>query len=122
MTYFAACMDQRIKAAMPSCYVCSYRYSLGRIDHCQCNYIPGFMEYFDLQDLAGLIAPRSLVLVAGAEDPIFPIEGVRFAYETIRQIYAAAGALDNVDLVIGEGGHRFYPEIGWEAFRRATGW
>jgi len=47
---------------------------------------------------------------------------VWFAYGTIEQIYEAAGAPEHLDLVVGEGGHRFYPDIGWPAFRKMTGW
>jgi hypothetical protein len=30
-------------------------------------------------------------------------------------MYAGAGAADKIKLVAGEGGHRFYADIGWEA-------
>jgi len=122
ITYFAACLEPRIKAIMPSCYVCTFRESIGKIDHCECNYIPGFLKYFDLPDLACLIAPRPLVVVAGRQDEIFPIEGVKEAFDKISQIYEKVGAPDKCRLVIGEGGHRFYAEIAWPIFRKITGW
>jgi hypothetical protein len=91
ITYFAACMDERISIAMPSCYVCSLRRSIAAIDHCECNYIPGFLRYFELADLACLIAPRPWVVVAGREDTIFPLAGVQEAYAGIQRIYQATG-------------------------------
>ncbi|MHB9024086.1 MAG: alpha/beta hydrolase family protein [Armatimonadota bacterium] len=121
-TYYASCFDPRITAAMPSCYVCTFRHSIGRIDHCADNYLPGALRYLEMEDFAGLIAPRPLVVVAGREDPIFPLAGVEEAFTTIQAIYAAAGAPDNCRLVIGEGGHRFYPEEGWPAFRALARW
>ena len=73
-------------------------------------------------DLACLIAPRPLVVVAGWDDDIFPIEGVEETFERIGQIYGAAGAPDRCRLVIGEGGHRFYADLAWPVFRELAGW
>jgi dienelactone hydrolase len=122
ITYFATCLDERIGIAMPSCYVCTFRDSIGTIDHCEDNYIPGILQYFEMGDLAGLIAPRPLVVVAGRDDDIFPIQAVQETFETIRRIYRAAGAPDRCRLVIGEGGHRFYADLAWPVFRELSGW
>lgn len=122
ITYFASCLDERIGIAMPSCYVCTFRDSIGMIDHCADNYIPGILRYFEMGDLACLIAPRPLVVVAGREDEIFPIQGVEQAFDTIQQIYDAAGVPDRCRLVVGEGGHRFYADLAWPVFRELAGW
>ena len=122
ITYFAACIDERIRIAMPSCYVCTWRESISQIDHCEDNYLPGALRYFDLPDLTGLIAPRPMVIVAGRKDTIFPIGGVEKAFKTIRQIYAAAGVPDKCRLVIGEEGHRFYADMSWPVFKELSSW
>ncbi|HEX4215418.1 MAG TPA: alpha/beta hydrolase family protein, partial [Candidatus Dormibacteraeota bacterium] len=120
VTYYAACLEPRIAAVMPSCSVCTYRSSIGSIDHCPDNYVPGALRHFDMGDLAGLIAPRPLVVVAGRDDPIFPLSGVEEAMETIRRIYSAHGAPGGCELVVGEGGHRFYAQA-WDTFLSITG-
>ena len=122
VTYYAACTDNRIKAAMPSCSVCTYKDSIGSIDHCVCNFIPGVMSHFDIGDLAGLVAPKILVVVAGVKDPIFPINAVRSCFNTIKGVYKADGHPDNCRLVLGEGGHRFYPDEAWPAFHELVKW
>ena len=122
ITFFAGCLDERISVAMPSCYVCTFRDSIGTIDHCEDNYIPGILRYFEMGDLACLIAPRPLVVVAGRHDKIFPIKGVEETFDTIQQIYAAAGAPDNCKLVVGQEGHRFYADLAWPVFRELSGW
>jgi hypothetical protein len=33
-------------------------------------------------------------------------------------MYAGAGASDKLALVVGEGGHRFFADLGWEAMNR----
>lgn len=122
ITYYAACLDTRIGIAMPSCAVCTYIDSIGSLHHCSCNYIPGIYKYFEMGDLAGMIAPRPLVVVAGREDDIFPIHGVIKSFERIRELYQAFGAEENCRLVIGEGGHRFYARDAWPVFRELSGW
>jgi len=121
-TFYAACLDPRIRVAMPSCVVCAYKDSIGRIDHCHDNYLPGALQYFEMGDLAGLIAPRPLIVVAGSEDPIFPLRGVKESFDTIERIYAAAGAPKQCRLVVGNGGHRFYPDDAWPVFHELSGW
>lgn len=112
-TFYAACLEDRIRLAMPSCAVCTYKHSIAAMEHCVCNFIPGIANYFDMGDLAGLIAPKKLVVVNGKEDPIFPDEGVRESYEIIKKMYEAAGVPDNCALVTGDGGHRFYADPAW---------
>jgi len=113
-TYAAAVLD-RLRFAMPSCSFCTYADSIMRIYHCADNYIPGLLRWAEQADVLGLFAPKPVVAVAGRKDPIFPIDGVRKAFEDLRRIYAAAGSPDNCRLVIGEGGHRFYAEPAWDA-------
>lgn len=117
VAYYTACLDARIKIVMPSCSVCSYRASIGTRLHCSCNYVPNAARYFDMADLAALIAPRALIVVAGQHDEDFPIEGVREAYHRIEQVYDRCGCSDKARLLVGEAGHRFYSEIGWKAYK-----
>lgn len=112
-TFYAACLDTRIKLAMPSCAVCTYKDSIAAVEHCACNFIPQIAHYFDMGDLGGLIAPRALVVVAGEQDDIFPIAGVRESFERIQSLYDSAGAAKRCRLVISGGGHAFPPDKAW---------
>lgn len=121
VTFYGACVDQRIAVAVPSCSFCTYADSLMRIYHCADNYIPGILKVAEMGELAGLIAPRKLVAVAGQEDEIFPIHGVRKAFAAAQDIYRAAGCPENIKLVVGPGGHRFYAGQSWPLIRRMFG-
>ena len=112
-TFYAACIDERIKLAMPSCAVCTYKASIAAMQHCACNFVPHIAEYFDMGDLAGIIAPRKLVIVNGRNDDIFPHHGVLESYEIAKGLYRAAGAENSCALVTGSEGHRFYADLGW---------
>ena len=110
-TYYSACFDTRIKVAIPSCAVCTYRDSIGDMWHCTCNYVPKAAKYFDMGELAALIAPRKLMVVNGKIDPIFPIEGTREVYSVIEKIYKKAGAEGNCELLEHEREHYFDKEL-----------
>lgn len=122
ITYYASCLDKRISVVMPSCYVCTFKDSIGMIYHCVDSYIPGILKYFEMGDLACLIAPRPLIIVAGKHDPLFPIKGVEETFETIKNIYTMAGASDKCRLIIGEKGHFFHAEQAWQVFGELSGW
>ena len=64
-------------------------------------------------DIGGLIYPRKLIVVCGSEDPIFPLHGVKESYSIIKNIYTHFGKENNCELIIGNGGHRFYPDDAW---------
>ena len=113
VSLFAAALLPRIRLAMPSCYFCTFRHSIMSVYHCMDNYIPGLLKYAEMPDIMGLFAPRPVVVVAGKNDPIFPIDGVREAFAHLQKIYAAAGAAGFCRLVIGNGDHRFYAREGW---------
>jgi poly(3-hydroxybutyrate) depolymerase len=114
---FAAACEERIAAALPGSYFCTFAGSIGSIYHCDCNYVPGILNLGEMYDVAGLIAPRPFCAIAGVEDPIFPISAVRLAYAKLQQVYEAAGKPDNCRLYEGNGGHRYYKEGAWPWLR-----
>jgi dienelactone hydrolase len=113
ISLFSAALLGRIAFAIPSCYFCTFRDSIMSIYHCPDNFVPGLLQTAEMADILGLFAPKPVVIVAGKEDDIFPIEGTRQAFNNLQKIYAAAGAADRCHLVVGEGGHRFYAEEAW---------
>ena len=114
-SYYAACYDKRIQISVPSCSFCSYRTSIFDIEHCACNYMPNMAKWFEMQDLACLIAPRHLIAVTGKEDPIFPIDGVRKSFQRVREIYTESGAADNCQMVETPKGHWWCEDLVWNA-------
>lgn len=112
-TYYLACFDERITAAAPSCSICTYEASIAAMPHCLCNHIPYIRKYFEMSDLACLIAPRKLVISAGENDRIFPIGATKQNFEEIKRIYKAVGAEENCALVVGPVGHFYYADLIW---------
>jgi dienelactone hydrolase len=115
IAFFASCLEPRIGYSMPSCYFCSFDDCIGAMNHCACNYVPNIRLFFDMGDLAGLIAPRPLLIVSGKKDEIFPYSGVQKAFKEAFRLYEGAGAADRIKLITGDGGHCFYADPAWEA-------
>ena len=122
VTCYAGALERRLAAVMPASSFCGYQESIGEQVHCACNYIPGIMKYFDMGDLAGMTAPTPLIIVGGAEDPIFPLESANREFAVAEEYYRTAGAHGKVRHVIGNGGHRFYAADSWPVFDELTGW
>lgn len=113
-SFYAACVDERIRLCAPSCSFCPYPESVLRFYHCSCNYIPQAFRWFDMQDLVCLIAPRKLAIVAGKYDTAFLIEGVKRGYKTVEKIYEKAGAKANCSLTVTDEGHFWCEDIMWK--------
>lgn len=117
-SYFAACIDDRIKVCMPSSSFCTFTAAWGAIRHCCCAYVPGILKYMEMPDMAMMIAPRHLIAVNGVSDHLQPFGAAECAFEKVKAIYEAAGAPDNCELVVGGEGHRFYAKEAWPIFDR----
>lgn len=112
-TFYSACLLDDFSIYVPGVAVCTFKDSVIDKEHCVCNYIPNIAKYFDMGDLAVLIAPKKLIVESATEDRWFPIEGAKKAYEQIEKIYKTQNAENNCAMVIGEGSHRSYPDLVW---------
>ena len=115
-TFHAAVMEPRIKASMPSGVFTGLFDCYGSSLHCSCSYVPGERKHFDMGDIAAMAAPRPQVIVNGEKDTGFPIHGTPAQWEVTKAGYEAAGAAENVQLIIGPEGHRFYADLAWPVF------
>lgn len=107
---FTSIFDARIKATVISGYTNTFKASIMARRHCLDNYIPGILEYSEMPDLIGLIAPRPLFIEAGTEDHLFPIKDVVLAIERLKEIYQNFNAENLLASHIFEGGHEISGE------------
>lgn len=119
---YAAAADERIAACMPCCAFTSFYASIGVSAHCLCNYIPGIARDFDMGDLCALIAPRPLIVLSGALDQSFPLREAREQIVFTKAVYGEMGEERLCRLIAAPGGHRYYADLAWPAFRELTGW
>jgi dienelactone hydrolase len=111
-TLFSAAMDPRIKVAMVSSYLNTFRDSIFAMNHCTDNYVPGILNWAEMYDVAGLVAPRALFAESGERDTIFPIAGSRESFARVKAIYEVFGAADVVEHEVFDGPHSFWGKRG----------
>ncbi len=105
---WTAGLDERVKAAVVSGYLNTFRDSILAVDHCIDNYVPGILGVVEMPDMTGLVAPRALFAESGVRDRIFPLPAFRKAVEQGRRIYEAFGVSGLFDSEEFEGEHQFH--------------
>lgn len=118
LTTLTSACDTRISTAVVSGYLSSFAQSIMSIEHCICNFIPDLYSYFEMSDLAALILPRTLVMEAGTEDPIFPIEAARQTAEQLAGLYQIAGKPERFILDEFSGGHQISGRLAYPLLRK----
>ena len=112
VTLFSAALDSRIRAALVSGYLNTFRDSIGSLAHCIDNYVPGILNWAEMSDIAGLIAPRPLFVESGERDNIFPVAASIESFNEVRRIYGVFGALDRTEQEVFPGEHSFWGRRG----------
>lgn len=107
MTLWTSAVETRLRVAVVSGYLNTFRDSVLAMHHCICNFVPGLAREFDMADLAALVAPRPMLVESGSTDPIFPIAATRAAIKRVREIYGVFHAEDRVDADLFEGDHQW---------------
>ena len=93
-SFMLAALDPRIKAAVDVGWMTTFNSQIEKhVIHTMglSFVIPGMYRYFDLPDLAGLVAPRNLMVQMGSQDGLFPLAGIQAAFARIDQCYRKAG-------------------------------
>ena len=111
-TLFLAALDDRVRAAVVSGYLSSWRAAHAvPWNMCGSQIMPGQLGALEHLDVAALIAPRPLLVESGTADDIFPVESARATLAALRRVYAELGApADAVGHDVFEGEHRWHGE------------
>ncbi len=119
LTTYIVAVDERVKAAMPSCYVTTLaRRVASRVTaDAEQNFVGQFPNMLDHADMLLAFAPKPLMIACAKRD-FFPIEGTREAYACLAQAYDALGAQEKVGITETDEEH------GWtiELRNAAYGW
>jgi dienelactone hydrolase len=108
ITTFASALEPRIRAAMISGYLNTFRDSVFSLSHCIDNYVPGILNWAEMYDVAGLIAPRPLFAESGERDDIFPIDASRASFARVKRVYEVLGAADRIEHETFDAPHTFH--------------
>jgi dienelactone hydrolase len=124
-SFLLAALDERIKTAVAVGWMTSLGaqikqhiiYTIGFS-----FYINGLYRYFDLPDLAALIAPRAVLVINGSQDRLFVLDGVKGAFDKIARCYAKAGSPDRQRCSLYDAPHEFNLEMQAEAWEWIKRW
>ncbi len=111
-TTFISAFDERIKAAVPGCYITGYRRLLESIgpQDAEQNVYHGILNGITHADLLELRAPKPLLISSTTRD-FFSIQGAVETYREIKKAYKAFGKEENAGQVIDDAGHGFHKTI-----------
>jgi hypothetical protein len=79
-------------------------------------------RYFDLPVLASLIAPRAVMVINGSQDRLFPLAGVKAAFEKVARCYQKAGVPDRQKCLLFDAPHQFNLEMQDQAWNWLKKW
>lgn len=77
---------------------------------------PGIGRYLDYPDVAGLAAPKPMLVYAGEKDGLFPLDSVNEAFAKMKKIWAANGADAKLETKFWPYGHVFLQDQQEAAF------
>ena len=119
MTAFTGAVEPRIKAADVIGYVDPFpSFGVHRGNFCGSQILPGLYQWLDTSDIAGLIAPRPLLLEMGVADSCFYFQDLWQGYRETRRIYEAAGAEDRLWPDVHPGAHAFAGHRAFSFFKQ----
>jgi glycerophosphoryl diester phosphodiesterase/cephalosporin-C deacetylase-like acetyl esterase len=99
-TLFTAALDDRVQAAVVVGFTFEWNNWLKYGgSHCTCTHVPGLFRSMGWFEIAGLIAPRGLLMLHGQNDRIFPINGARRSGSQTKSVYQLLGRHDRVRFV-----------------------
>jgi cephalosporin-C deacetylase-like acetyl esterase len=96
-TLFTAALDERVRVAVEV----GFTFEFGNWikyggTHCTCTHLPGLFRSMQWFEIAGLVAPRALMMIHGEHDGLFPISGARRAGHDTEALYTLLGQRDRV--------------------------
>ena len=117
-TWLVGPWEPRLQCLVGNCCLPTYKgIHEEHLLHCFPNFVPGIYPFGDTPDIAGLIAPRPLLMNFGELDTGSPIDEVRAGVKTIAAHYADAGSPTHFSHYIEAGsGHVLSDEM-WKRTR-----
>lgn len=116
VTLFTAAVDERVRVAVVTGYLASYRETTLGLLHCVCQYIPVMGRTMDIADVAALVAPRRLAFVTGERDSLFPVDEAEHAFDHLARAWERTAAAEDVTLHVHDGGHLWIPSVAAAVF------
>jgi cephalosporin-C deacetylase-like acetyl esterase len=122
-TAYLSALDDRIKVAMPSCYITSWRRlleSIGPQDAEQCL-PPWIAQGLDHGDFILAFSPKPYLILSAIRD-FFSINGARETYHEAQHLYSVMSAPDKVSQFEADNGHGYLEPRRVAAYQWLSRW
>ena len=117
---YTAALDDRLRASVVVGFTFEFNNWIKYAGaHCTCTHLPGEFRGMEWFEIAGLIAPRAVLMIQGANDGIFPVSGARRSGANVQRIYRLLEANERARFVELAGQPHAYtrpfrePMYGW---------
>lgn len=108
MAWWLAALDLRVRFCVDMCSLADYDELIRerKLDlHGIYYYVPGLLKHFTTAQINSLIAPRPRLSLAGEQDSLVPLAGLRKIDRELTRVYDGEGAPDAWRLVLEPCGH-----------------
>ena len=108
--WMLSALSDHIKAGAAVCWMVttdeqlSFRYSRtenGGFANC----LPGLRRWLDYPHVASIACPKPMLFINGSQDKLFPVAGVKKAFQTMHEVWDSQGVGDRIETELWEMPH-----------------
>ena len=109
-TWMLAALTDKVKVGCADCWMVTTEAQLtkryGRAENGGfANCIPGLRNYLDYPDIASIACPKPMLFINGTRDQLFPVPGVKKAFEIMQHVWQDQGEADQLETYIWDQPH-----------------
>lgn len=112
-SWMLSALSDRIKCGVSVCWMVSSKVQMsldyGRSENGGfANCLPGLRRYLDYPHIASIACPKPMMFINGEQDKLFPIPGVKIAFDEMRKVWESQGAGNKLTTEIWDIPHSCY--------------
>lgn len=100
--WMLSALSDRVKAGASICWMVTTDVQMSSADKKReyggfANCIPALRQYLDYPHIASLACPKPMLFINGTQDHLFPIRGVKAAFEEMHKVWKSQKADERLD-------------------------
>ena len=105
--WMLSALSDHVKAGVAICWMTTTDVQMSTADKKKenggfANCLPGLRQYLDYPHIASMACPKPMLFINGTKDHLFPIRGVKAAFQTMHETWESQGASDKLETEIWE--------------------
>lgn len=108
--WMLSALSDRIKVGVAVCWMTTTDVQMSVKDRKReyggfANCIPGLRQWMDYPHIASLACPKAMLFINGSRDHLFPVDGTKDAFDTMRRAWSSQGADSMLETELWDMGH-----------------